>query len=126
MEQRERSFGQKWSESRPSKTGVFWSLLATAVITMIVGFTWGGWVTGGTARQMAATSAEDAVVSRLTPMCVLQVKQDPKQTEKLKEFKEVSAWQQGEYVKKQGWATMPGEKEAEGRIADACAKVLNQ
>ena len=124
MEQRVLSLRERWSQTRPTKTAVFWSLVATIVVTMIVGFTWGGWVTGGTARQMAATSGEDAVINRLAPLCVLRVKQDPKQMEKIKEFKEISTWQQGEYVKKQGWATMPGEQEAEGKVADACAKLI--
>jgi hypothetical protein len=42
----------------------------------------------------------------------------------LKQLKEISSWEQGDYVKKQGWATMPGEKEPEGRVADECAKLL--
>jgi hypothetical protein len=28
------------------------------------------------------------------------------------------------HVKKQGWATMPGEKEPESRVADECAELL--
>lgn len=36
----------------------------------------------------------------------------------------VDAWEQGDYVKKQGWATMPGEKEPESCVADECAKLL--
>ena len=126
MEQRKPSFRERWAATRPTKTAVFWSWLLMVAVTMIIGFTWGGWVTGGTARQMAATRGEDAVVTRLTPLCVLRVKQDPKQEQKIKELKEISAWQQGEYVKKQGWATMPGEQEPESRVADACAKLLNQ
>jgi len=126
MEQRKVSFRQRFSEARPTKTAMIWSWIGVAVATMIIGFSWGGWVTGGTAKQMAATSGEDAVVSRLTPFCVLRVKADPKQQEKLKELKEISDWQQGEYVKKQGWATMPGEQEPESKVAVACAKLINQ
>ena len=126
MEQRQMGFRQRWSTMRPTKTATIWSWIAVAIVTMIVGFSWGGWVTGGTARQMAVASAEDAVVTRLTPMCVQRVKQDPQQQEKLKELKEISEWQQGDYVKKQGWATMPGEQEAESKVATACAKAINQ
>jgi hypothetical protein len=125
MEQKAQSVGQMWRQSRPSKTLALWACLGTMVATMIVGFTWGGWVTGGTARQMAMASGEDAVISRLTPMCVLRVKADPKQAEKIKELKQTSAWQQGEYVKKQGWATMPGETEPVEKVADACAKLIS-
>ena len=50
-----RSVGQRWSEARPTKTVAFWSCVASVVLTMIVGFSWGGWVTGGTARTTAET-----------------------------------------------------------------------
>ncbi|MBE7557029.1 MAG: hypothetical protein HS126_38815 [Anaerolineales bacterium] len=44
------SFGQRWDEARASKKVVFWFSLAAVILTMIVGFNWGGWVTGGTAK----------------------------------------------------------------------------
>jgi hypothetical protein len=118
------SLGQRWSEARPSKTVVFWACVASAALTMIVGFGWGGWVTGGTARTTAEAMAHDAVVKRLAPICVLQSGKDPAKTQKLVALKEESVWQRGEYVSKQGWATMPGEQEADGRVAQACATLL--
>lgn len=118
------SVGQRWSQARPTKTHVVWSCVATAVVTMIIGFSWGGWVTGSTARTMAATTGEDAVAKRLAPMCVVRFTQDPGKDLKLKEVKNTDSWQRGDYVKKQGWATMPGEKEPDGRVADECVKLL--
>ena len=118
------SFGQRWSAARPPKTIVFWSCVASAVVTMIIGFTWGGWVTGGTARSMAAVTGEDAVVKRLAPICIVRFTQDPSKDHKLKEVKDTDTWQRGDYVKKQGWATMPGEREPDGRVADECVKLL--
>jgi len=114
----------RWSAARATKTAVFWLCAASAVLTMVVGFAWGGWVTGGTAAKMAEVKGEEAVLSRLAPMCVLKSKDDPKREQKLVEFKEVNAWEKGDYVKKQGWATMPGEREPDGRVAEACAKLL--
>ena len=124
MEQRPLSFGQKWSQSRPSKTLVFWACVATMVATMIVGFTWGGWVTGGTARATAATMAGEAVAKRLAPMCVLRFKADAGRVEKLKELTDASTYARSEYVQKQGWATMPGEEAPDTSVADECAKLL--
>ena len=66
--QQKLSLARRWSDARPTKTVVFWSCVATMVVTMIVGFTWGGWVTGGTALKMAEASGEDAVAKRLAPM----------------------------------------------------------
>jgi hypothetical protein len=121
MEQWEKpGLGQRWNQARPSKGLVFSSWVGCAVVTMIVGFTWGGWVTGGTARSMA----EETVVARLAPICVVQFNKDPGKGEKLKELKEAGSWRGGEYVTKQGWATMPGEQEPTHRVAEECARLL--
>jgi len=122
--QQKLSMRQRWDEARPTKTLVFWSWVASVVLTMIIGFAWGGWVTGGTARSMAATMAEDAVVKRLAPVCVIRFKQEAGTDQKLKELKETSGWQRGEYVEKQGWATMPGEEKPDSKIAEECARLL--
>ena len=73
---------------------------------------------------MAEASGEDAVVKRMAPICVIRFREDAKRDEKLKQLKEINVWEQGDYVKKQGWATMPGDKEPESRVADECAKLL--
>ena len=120
------SFGQRWSKAQPTKTVLFWSCVACVVLTMIIGFTWGGWVTGGTAQKMAEEKAEKAVVDRLAPICVAQFNQDPGKDQKLKELEETDSWKRRDYVKEQGWATMPGEEEADRKVADECAKRLMQ
>ena len=111
------SLGQRWAKARPTKTLVFWLCVACAALTMIVGFTWGGWVRGATARSMAEAVAEEAVVKHLAPICVVQFQQDPAKDQKLKALRDLSAYERGDYVKKQGWAKMPGEVEADGKVA---------
>jgi len=41
-----------------------------AVALAIVGFNWGGWVTGGAADKQAVIAAHDAAVMALVPICV--------------------------------------------------------
>ena len=101
-----------------------WGLVVSAVLTMIIGFAFGGWVTGGTAQEMAEEMADEAVIDRLAPICVTQFNQDPEKDKKLQELKEISSYQRGDYVEKQGWATMPGEKEPDSEVANECAKRL--
>jgi hypothetical protein len=119
-----RSAGERWSEARPTKAVTFWCCVASVVLTMIVGFGWGGWVTAGKARTTAEAMAQDAVVTRLAPICVVQSGRDPARAVKLVALKDESSWQRGEYVGKQGWATMPGEQEPDSRVAQACAALL--
>jgi hypothetical protein len=122
--QRKLTMGQRWSDAQPTKTITFWLCMASIVLTMIVGFAWGGWVTGGTADKMATTLADDAVVKRLAPICVVQFNRDPGKGEKLAALKGTDSWQREDYVGKQGWATMPGEEKSDSRVAQACANLL--
>jgi len=126
MEHNQKKLGyrQRWDKARPAKKVVFWFAVAAVVLTLIVGFNWGGWVTGGSALKTAQAMAKDAVVQRLTPMCVAQYNQDPGKVQKLTELKDTSTWQRGAYVAKQGWATMPGEEKPDSKVAEGCAKQL--
>lgn len=118
------SISQRWAQTRPTKTFVFWFTVAAVVATMIVGFTWGGWVTSSTAETTAKAMAEDAVVHRLVPICVAAAQHDQASDKKLKELKDTGEWDRVEYVKKAGWATMPGDKDADPKVAEQCAKTL--
>ena len=94
------------------------------IVVAIIGFAWGGWVTGGTAQKMAEELAQKAVVARLAPICVEQFNQDSAKDQKLTALKETDSWKRNDYVEKQGWATMPGEKEADSKVAGKCAELL--
>ena len=47
-----------------SLTRLLQGAAAGAIITLIVGFNWGGWVTGGTAKEMVQRSTTSADVRR--------------------------------------------------------------
>jgi hypothetical protein len=95
-----------------------------AAATLIVGFYWGGWVTGGTAKEMAQKSASSAVVTVLTPICVDKFQHSAEVATNLVELKKTTSWQQGSFISKGGWATMPGSETANSAVADACATML--
>ena len=101
-----------------------WGAVGGAIVSAIIGFTWGGWVTGGTAQTMAEEMAEDAVVDRLAPICVEQFNQGLENVQKLEELKETDSWQRDDYVGEQGWATMPGEDKPDSKVAKKCADML--
>ncbi len=101
-----------------------WGAIGGAIGLAIVGFAWGGWVLGGTAQKMAEELAQRAVVARLAPICVDQFNQDSEKDQKLKKLKETSSWERDGYVGKQGWATMPGEKNPDSKVAEKCAELL--
>jgi hypothetical protein len=92
-----------------------------AVALAVIGFSWGGWVTGGTARTMAADQSKAEVVTALSLICVDQSKRDPQLAERLAAIKAVSSWNRGDLVMKNGWATMPGTAEGNSQVAKDCA-----
>ena len=95
-----------------------------AVGTLIIGFYWGGWVTGGSAREMAQKSTDIALVAALAPICVDKFQHSAEAAANLVALKKVSVWQQGTFISSGGWATMPGDEAATAAVADACAAKL--
>ena len=49
---------------------LFWACAGSVIVATIVGFSWGGWVTGGTAREMAEDSAAQARQELAAVVCV--------------------------------------------------------
>jgi hypothetical protein len=101
-----------------------WGGVIGAVAVAIAGFTWGGWVTGGTAESMATAEAKAAVVAALAPICLAQAKSDPQSPATMAKLKETSNYQRGSIVMEAGWATMPGSTEPNRAVADACLVAL--
>ncbi len=97
---------------------------AGAAALAIVGFSWGGWVTGGTAKQMASDQARLEVVAALVPICMEQSKQDPQVVETLAQLKDTRSYQRSDMLMKVGWATMPGSSDPNRDVARACMDKL--
>jgi hypothetical protein len=100
-----------------SLTRLLQGAAAGAVATLVIGFNWGGWVTGGTAKEMTQKSVSSALVSALSPICV-------DSAANLIELKKVNSWQQGSFIEKGGWATMPGGEAPNSAVAESCASAL--
>ncbi len=54
-----------------------WGIVGGAVAAIVIGFTWGGWVTGGTSETRAVDRAEAAVVAARTLICVDNFRHSP-------------------------------------------------
>jgi len=103
-----------------------WSGVGGALVTIYVGFNFGGWMTNGAAEAMAKETAATAVAERLGRICVAQYNRDTGKSQKLIEMKDKDTWEQGHYIDKQSWAIMPGDEKPESGVADACAKQLSK
>lgn len=116
---------QRWSKAKFTKTTTFWIVFGAIILTMILGFSRGGWTTEKSANKLAETTAQSAVIARLAPICVAQFNADSQRTVKHEEFMATSSFQRSNYVKDQGWATMPGDTTPDNRVANECAKKLS-
>ena len=64
------SLSRRWEAYRPTKGVWLWTGAGCIVSTIVVGFAWGGWVTGGTATRMASDAADGARAQLAAMVCV--------------------------------------------------------
>ena len=110
-----------------SRTRLLQGIAIGAVASMVIGFSWGGWMTAGTANKMASERADTAVVVALTPICVEKFMQNSDAKANLAILQKISSsWEQGDYLQKGGWVTQPGATSSDYHLARACAEKLVQ
>jgi hypothetical protein len=116
--------GQRWREYRPSKAALFWSCVGSVVVALIIGFTWGGWVTGGTAKEMADKAVRDARAELAANVCVQRFVDASDARAQLAALKKTSSWQRDDFIEKGGWAKLPGLDKPVAAAAERCAERL--
>jgi hypothetical protein len=132
---RKRTLSQRFDDYRASKAVLFWACAASAIGAIIVGFSWGGWVTGDSAREMADESAAQARHELAAVVCVDRFMAAPDAGDQLTALKEMtSSRAQSKFVEDGGWAIiMPASsptdykaradhREAAGLCAEELAK----
>jgi hypothetical protein len=106
------SFSRRLETYTASKTVLFWACAAAMVATIVVGFAWGGWVTGGTSRTMASTAADNARGELGSAICVERFKAIP------------DDYKKRQFIESGGWATMPGQSSADRLAVQGCTAAL--
>ena len=94
-----------------------------AIVVIIIGFVWGGWVIQSTSERLGAERVEAALVSALTPICVDRAVEEPARFDELAEI--TSAFERRRFVEQAGWATPPDSNTPNRGIATACAAALD-
>lgn len=119
------SLSRRWNNYQPSKTMLVWACIAAVIATIVVGFSWGGWVTGGTSQTMAKAAGDTARGELASAICVERFNAAPDAAAKLAEFKAIpDSYKKRQFVEAGGWATMPGTTDPDRRGAEACATAL--
>jgi hypothetical protein len=129
------TLSQRFEQYRASKAALFWACAGSAVVATIVGFSWGGWVTGGSAREMAEESAAQARQELAAVVCVDRFMAAPDAGVQLTALQEItSPHGQSKFVADGGWAiivpassptdyrTRTDDRKAAGLCAEELAK----
>ncbi len=109
-----------WEEWRAVVLGA----VAGSIVTMLLGFLVFGWVPGSTSATSGNVQSAASVVTALTVVCAAQFRADPNAAQNLEKLKETSSFEQGPYIEKGGWATMPGADAPVTGVAKGCANAL--
>jgi hypothetical protein len=100
-----RTLSQRFDDYQASKTVLFWACAVSVIAAIIVGFSWGGWVTGGTAQEMAEDSAAQARQKLAAVVCVDRFMAAPDAGVQLTALQEItSPYGQSKFVADGGWA----------------------
>ena len=100
---------------------LLWGAIGGAIITMIIGFSWGGWVTGGSAQERL----DVAVLPLAAEICANNFKADPDFEKNLAALKKEDNWQRDGYIEKGKWSVMAGDDTSKSGVADACVEKLS-
>ena len=118
------SFGQRVTTYRPTKGLVIWAAAAGAVATIVVGFAWGGWVTGGTAKRMAEAAAAAWRDTLVAAVCVDQFQAGGDAQAQLAALKLLQGYSRSSFIEKGGWATMPDKAKPTSAATRLCGDQL--
>ena len=116
--------GQRWADYRPTKALLFWAAAAGAVATIVVGFAWGGWVTGGGAKRMADTAAANSRDTLVAAVCVDRFQAGGDAQAQLVALKALQGYSRGSFIEKGGWAVMPDKGNVSRAATSLCADQL--
>ncbi len=102
----------------------FFGAVVGAILLAMVGFIWGGWVTGSSAQDMAAKQSSADVATALTPYCMEKSTTDPTRVAVMAEFAAASTSAKRTVIEKAGWATPLGSDAPNRALALSCATAL--
>ncbi len=118
------SLRKRWEEYRPSKTEAFWTAAGCVVATLVIGFGFGGWITGGTSQRLIAEAADGARHQLAAAICVDEFMAAKDARTRLADLKKAEWYTRDKLVAANGWATMPDRKEPNMVVAEMCAAKL--
>ena len=101
-----------------------WGAVAGAILTLILGFYWGGWQTTSSANKMANEQSGIKVIAALAPFCVDRFLKSADTTQSAELLKLTTNYERGSFLEKAGFTSLPGSTETNWRVGRACGDLL--
>lgn len=127
----DKSFGQRWEDQQrrwdhyqQPRWLWLWSAVASAVLTVAVGFTACGWTTRAAALRMAAEAARAARVELVANACAASFTNAYGFETRLAALKETNELKRPAMLADEGWVTLAGMDAPSDAAARLCADRL--
>ncbi|HTP93489.1 MAG TPA: hypothetical protein VMJ52_17225 [Xanthobacteraceae bacterium] len=114
-----------WASIRDRLPDLIKGACAGAVIAMVIGFQWGGWVLGSTAAGQIKDAEQAGIVRVLAPICADKFQHAVDAGANLAALMKADSWARDDLIAKAGWTTFPGS-EPDRNVAAACVNLLSQ
>ena len=95
-----------------------------AILTALLGFTLGGWVTSSKSERVAQEKSNTAVIAALAPICHANYRASSNALEQRALLEKTDDWKHAEFVNSAGWTKIPGVAAVSNRLARSCAKLI--
>lgn len=115
---------KSWDELRLTKTQAAGLTAGAVVLTVVLGFGPGGWVSGSKAREMVEAASASARTELAVAVCMEEFMHAENAKARLAKLQAAAWLERSELLAKAGWATMPDQKEPDEAVAVQCAARL--
>jgi hypothetical protein len=117
---------QGLKDFEPTKSTLGWVAAGASVLTIIVGFTFGGWTTGGTTSRMVNEARTAGQTDIAAAVCLANFRQAPTARANHAELAGLTLPRQRQFVIDQAWAQVPGAERVNRAVAELCARNISQ
>lgn len=115
---------QRLKEFRPTKLLWFWSSMGVAAATIAVAFSWGGWMTADTARDMADEAARKARARLMSDVYVPRYIHGENFASRFAELEDAVTFKRQDLIEDGHWTELPGIEAPIPGAARLCANEL--
>jgi hypothetical protein len=111
-------------EIPPQTKPAVWGAVGGTILTLILGFYWGGWQTTSSANRMANEQTDKKVIAALAPFCADRFLKSADATQSAELSKFTTNYERGSILEKAGYTSLPGSTETNWGVGRACGDLL--